>query len=477
MNERVRMTLDEIRLFDRVCRELENSEGCSLREIDRRLGVPVPRISALLKKIDTLTNGPATVERRAKKGINFLSREGGRLHRIAAAILKAYERLHSPREIVTVKVKTTNAILVNLLPGAITSFLTKGGGQVRLQVTEGDHEDILRDLGRGRIDFGIGPELPGQQWQARLEPLAFEVPLVAVAHPAHPLARQILAEGRDKVSVAELNNQLVYVLRRGLQPNAFERIQSDPSKGGRKIRVETYAAILGLARTGIGVGVVPGFHWTLDEMRAQGRIVYAEMPEMPRITICAYLPVGEEVRPDARELLSTIKSHIEAFGKRPKWHAAPAVKLPKTLRAYRFAYHVSCDDLGFGVPEWRKGTIEFKQRDSKATDFLPNGSKVVYKFSWQLEGRLLSIDARSKEPPDRYVAVFNAVGEKETLVGIWTGTGSKNRPLSAPTVLSKRELTVDDLRRITDAAMLRFIQGAEVGFGAGAEGEARKAGR
>ena len=463
-------SIEDLTILHAFYQRVKDSPHLSLRDIAPKIGWSPTAIWECLNKLEKLY-GVRLFDRR--QGGRYRVNDGGRfLYERAKRFLQDYDGLRQwvSEGQTKVTVGCTRTLLAHTLPGAVARFMSdaRWKGKVTLQFLENEYPQILEDLHAGRVDFGLGPELPQESYRKiKIGVLEPAMDVVLICHLDHRFAR----ERRSKVPLRELASELVFVMGADVLYDSLPALNR--ATGGERIEVTTFDSVVAGVRMGIGVGLVPGFYQLLDDLRKRGLLYYAQT-DLKRIRTGLYLPPGEEgLSEAANAFLSMLKEHAITLHPKSGWDSAeqPAAfpsnprGLPHPLREYRYEYYVSSKAPGFATPEWRRGILNLKLKGLKiwgeGQDFWEEDIE-VFKVEGRFEKHLLYIVGGRQG--ESYVATYNTLGKDGTLVGTWTGKDRNGEPISAPILLSPRELQVPDLRSITRMAMLRFIQDAESGF-------------
>lgn len=468
---RVVPSVEDLTIFCGFYQKVKDSPHLSLRGIASRIGWSPTAIWECLKRLEKLYG--VRLFDRTQGGRYRGNGDGMVLYDRTKRFLQDYDSLRQwvSEGQIQVSLGCTRTLLSHTLAGPVASFMRdeEWKGKVKLQFIENEFPKILEDLHVGKIDFGLGPDLPRESnRRIKMDVLEQEVDMVLISHLDHRFAR----ERRTKVPVRELASELVYVMGADVLYGPLP--PPNRALGGERIEMATFDSVVAAVCMGIGVGLVPGFYWVLDDLRKRGLLYYAQTDLKP-VRVGLYLPPeGEDgLSAPASALLSKIKDHAQTLRLDPGWDHTERLRefpsspreLPRPLRDYKYDYYVSSKAPGFAAPEWRREFFTWKLKGkqvwAQGQDYWKEGIE-EFSIEGRFEKNLLYIVGRRHG--ESFVATYNTLGKGETLVGTWTGKDRNGEPISAPAVLSPRELWVPELRNITAMAMLRFIQNSERGF-------------
>lgn len=479
-------TPEALRFFCDLCRALERITAqpgppASLRGIaEGHLHISAPdltqRLQALEQALAVKGRPLRLIERSSGKSRPALTAEGRLLYAEAQRLLDAHASLASrllpvPLEI---RIATTNAILAHVLGGALATYLQHRTTLPRLVFEEHDYPKIVERVRGRQVAFGVGPHLPPSQYpDLHFRELFREeagcVEMVLVCPPNHPFAEK----RRAWVKLDELTTQRLFVLQSGLQPGLSQDLPpTDWSGGGSRVEMPSYTSILALVRMGLGVGLIPGWSWVLDDLCKQGLIYYVPVePRLGPIGLSLYLHKDAELHPQVADLVEAIVQHVPRL-RLPGTHERkpPSGVFPATLEDYRYLYHVSCVAAGCAYPEWRQSRLrwsEWKRGDvgARLEDLDVPGE---YTIRGVLADRFLCWTAagwtrpKQRKVRDRFMAAFNGwAGTGQALVGTWTGFDDDRSPVSGPMILAPEPVPLDQLKEISLRAQPYIFINAE----------------
>ena len=310
---RISPSLDDL-LFFQDLYDLHKRRGrISLGEIASHFGVSKPRVSKRLADLEKSfrANGleadkPVELLARDRSGIGEITVAGERLYETTQVLIRSHGQLTSMfvsganRTPAEVRVASTTVILVHVICGALTKYLNGFGDpkqMPRFHILEQDHEGIIESVRRGTVEFGVGPKITERPSWKDIEflDLKLDCAMYCICPASHRFALEHRDGRRKAVRLDELASEQAFTLHPGLQPGLDKEDFSRPNlgAGGRLSRVASYTTILAFVRMGVGLGILPGWHWVLQEYERQGQLVGLAVPELDKVGIAIYLKKGQ----------------------------------------------------------------------------------------------------------------------------------------------------------------------------------------
>lgn len=291
----------QLHVFKVLYEGAHRSNSYSVREAAKELKVSVTTVREAIDELNdrfpvdrTLTReheGKAVLVLRHKRVPHIRFHPlADRLYTEVVGLLRAYARVSNWSSRYSIRIGATNAILLHTLPDAVEEFvrIQRGRGEkVQLAFHEGDYREQIRAILNQEVDLAFGPPVAPVAG-VLVESLERPLPCVCIFHKSHHFA----SRRKQIVSLDELSSEPLIALRYGLQPGLFEQISTDEDRGGERMEVVTFHALITYVAMGLGVGVIPFYKNELDAKKAQIR--YAEIPELPKLDIAVYLPDGGE---------------------------------------------------------------------------------------------------------------------------------------------------------------------------------------
>jgi DNA-binding transcriptional LysR family regulator len=236
-------------------------------------------------------------------GVSLFERRGGRLEPtpLCREVTQRAERIEALRDEIGRILARQNAVaggalsvgLGNSMPGmALIGLFQRDFPSVKVSVELGSHEQIIRAVLSRRVDVGVLPDVP-QDGRFVRETL-IEQQVVAIVHPAHPVARA------ESVSCAELARHRLIFRGKG---SSTQRVVD---RGFRRAGLSPTPALVLDTRDGVYEAVAHdlgvGFMWRhgtarsdvirrvpVREMRDSFQEVAFRLDEPPRPVVAAFM--------------------------------------------------------------------------------------------------------------------------------------------------------------------------------------------
>ena len=257
----------------------------------RMLGVSQPAVSQNVRDLERVF------------GVTLFERRGGRLEPtpLCLEVTALSERIEALRDEIGRILMRQNAIagaslsvgLGNSMPGmALIGLFQRDFPSVSVSVELGSHEQIIRAVLNRRVDVGVLPDVPEDG--RFLREVLVEQQVVAIAHPAHPLAQD------ESTRCADLSRHRLIFRGKGsstqrVVDRAFRRAGLAPMPA---MVLDTRDGVYEAVAQGLGVG----FMWRHGTARSDAirRIPVAEMAdsypevafrlaETPRPVVAAFM--------------------------------------------------------------------------------------------------------------------------------------------------------------------------------------------
>jgi DNA-binding transcriptional LysR family regulator len=468
-------------LYCRIVEDLTDNPSHSLCDVATSLGTVVSRVSGCIHHLEKLYRDRAPFYIVNKR----LTDSGKSFYRdVAKPIVVAYEDLMpwGALEVPEVHVATTNTLLVHILPGVATNYEPVLKNKVRLRFHECDWPQIVEKVRRFDVDFGIGPVPDAAQPGVKLDILPFARDWVVICRMNHRFARERVTT----LTLRQLQGQNLVRLSKGLQPGLDNQlVQAGVTDDDQfRVEVQTYAAVIAHVCTSVDlVALVPGWYSVLDELRKQGRLYYTGVDGAEPVRLAIYSSPARPLRPVASSFLKEITEKTDTIQPRPvRWapptHRANLPSARELAKCEWYAYHITCKSAGYTPPQWHRGRVALKvhkdgsvtgrEEDRDSDDTVLRRYEIKGHYGCQL---LFWVAERVGDPthpmPDRFVTTINTTSPDGYLVGAWTGFDENapvRQPLSGTVVLSKAQLSLQELQEAARSAMVRFMQNADAEF-------------
>jgi DNA-binding transcriptional LysR family regulator len=262
------ITLRQLKVFEAVARNLSYTGAA------RELHLSQPAVSMQIKQLEESTGLPL-FEQVGKK--TFLTEAGREFHHYVRVMLQqldeAQEVLEALKGVQRGRLEITVATTANAFATRLLAVFKERHEGVTIALDVTNRETLLRQLADNEKDIAIMGRPPENQ-ELTAEPFA-DNPLVMIAAPDHPLARE------KHIPLSRLKNETFVVRERGSGTRtAMERFFNEHKMPiTSSLEMNENEAIKQAVQAGMGLGIV-SMH-TLELELETGRLVILDVEDFP----------------------------------------------------------------------------------------------------------------------------------------------------------------------------------------------------
>ena len=181
-----------------------------------------------------------------------------------------------------------------------------------------------------------------------------------------------------------------------------------------------------------------------------------------------------------RKVFRETKKYLREVRSPEKPSRGSLSELKEELSEFRHEYHISCE-FEQVTPEWRTSAVTLRPgiEDGHFTGTLSDSrfqetdarqiETAEFKIIGRLYPRLFTFTAfqstemlrKTGMQREAFVATFMRITPASELLGVWSGEDWNGVPISGTIVLSKEEMTLQQLIGIADSWSIRFYQSAQ----------------
>lgn len=241
-----------------------------------------------------------------------MTRAGRSLALLATPLIEHFDSLkrnflEAQRRSVSFTLGSTPRILLEDLAAPIQRFVERSGN-VKLSIWEMFGEEVGRLLEQRHVDLAISGDLPETHFQGLLviEPL-YELDLLLIAPPNHPLARKRSVTPRDLSQYPVLNSPKGGFTNPQLSARLDRlRIFSCPE---RRVEANLTSVVRRLVETGLGIGLVPG----IAGQSRSGLHERSMSDHLGKVPVHAIWRQGDLAEEHFRDLGAVVREHFETL--------------------------------------------------------------------------------------------------------------------------------------------------------------------
>jgi hypothetical protein len=146
-----------------------------------------------------------------------------------------------------------------------------------------------------------------------------------------------------------------------------------------------------------------------------------------------------KVLPEAPNLIEETSSYVHLNG---NWHF----------------YWISYQSSNNTEPHWFHGTQIFQISKNRVEGLGVHDDDRHYKLQGEIRnGRMITTDTSLEDETDFATVFYPNLRSNTCLVGIWTGFDHLLRPISAPVILCKKEMSKDELNSALKDSILMLV--------------------